>query len=241
MGEHYRGIFEPLILEECCSGIVRGSVEGETPECHQAIIASRRSVGTQLPSSFPSVMPQEGEWLNVRITLRAGISAEFRKGDLIILSRDHPDEAEAQTMFHAMGLVESKEGEQSIGVRFYLNLASQAGSTHQEHRIRAMDEAVVQGSPWWVCRLDSLSTIVREWIAVQHVHRLPFKDLLMTATPMVLPEDHWMLPPTMASKISASYNPSQVEAVPCQVDHLQQNCSIRWRHCMLDWMDRHWC
>lgn len=155
----------------------------------------------------------------MRITLHLGISSEFKKGDLIILSRDHPDNARARSVFHALGIVESREGEQSIGVRFYLNLGAQAGIAAQEKRIQSMDHAIVQDSSWWLCSLGSLSTILREWVAVQHVHCLPFKDILLNATPRAKKLDKPLdLAKAMEEKIQEQYNQSQVDALHAGLD-----------------------
>ena len=136
-----------------------------------------------------------------------GVSTEFKKGDLIILSRDHPDSAKARAAYHALGIVQSKEGAQSIGVRFYLNLGAQAGVTEQEKRIKIMDNAMVQDSSWWVCSLGSLSTIIREWVAVQHVHCLSFKDVLLNAQARAKKTDKQVqLTQAMEQKIKERYN-----------------------------------
>ena len=148
-----------------------------------------------------------------------GVSTEFKKADLIILSRDHPDDRRARSEYHALGIVESKEGGQSIGVRFYLNLAAQAGVEAQEKRIQIMDQEIVQDSPWWLCSLGSLSTIVREWVALQHVHCIPFRDVLLSAQPKSRKASKQLeLSPLMESKIEEQYNQSQVDALRAGLD-----------------------
>jgi senataxin len=32
-----------------------------------------------------------------------------------------------------------------------------------------------RGSCWWVQRLFNMSTITREWVALQHAHLMPFR------------------------------------------------------------------
>lgn len=162
---------------------------------------------------------QEGEWLNIRITFRRGVSVEFRKSDLIILSKDHPDDLEARNEFHALGIVESKEGEQSLGVRFYLNLAAQSGVEAQERRVCSMNNSLEEESLWWVCSLTSASTIIREWVALQHVHCLPFRDTLLKAVPGEPISDCVLeLPSSMERAIKQTYNSSQVEALYAGLD-----------------------
>jgi hypothetical protein len=35
------------------------------------------------------------------------------------------------------------------------------------------------GSCWWVQRLFNMSTVSREWVALQHAHLMPFADSLL--------------------------------------------------------------
>ena len=118
-----------------------------------------------------------------------------------------------------MGIVDSKEGGQSIGVRFYLNLEAQAGIEAQEKRIRQMDASLVQDSPWWLCSLGSLSTIIREWVALQHVHCLPFRDVLLQGKPRARKADRRMeLAQAMEKRVKQEYNASQVDALRAGLD-----------------------
>ncbi len=34
-------------------------------------------------------------------------------------------------------------------------------------------------SCWWLLRLGNISTITREWTALQHAHLVPFMDILI--------------------------------------------------------------
>ena len=44
--QEYKDVFEPLLLEECCSQIMRGMEEGEVLVPHRAVAASSEMVGT---------------------------------------------------------------------------------------------------------------------------------------------------------------------------------------------------
>ena len=41
----------------------------------------------------------------------------------------------------------------------------------------------VQGSCWWLLKLTSMSTINREWVALQHAHVCPFADIFVGCKP----------------------------------------------------------
>lgn len=44
------------------------------------------------------------------------------------------------------------------------------------HRVRAMRAGIeARDSCWWVQRLFNMSTITREWVALQHAHLMPFR------------------------------------------------------------------
>lgn len=42
---------------------------------------------------------------------------------------------------------------------------------------------VTPGSCWWLLKLSNMSTITREWVALQHAHVSPFVDILLTCKP----------------------------------------------------------
>lgn len=49
-------------------------------------------------------------------------------------------------------------------------------------RVQAMQAGLSQpGSTWYVLKLSSMSTIMREWAALHAVHHLRFKDVLLSA------------------------------------------------------------
>lgn len=69
----------------------------------------------------------------------------------------------------------------------------------------------INNSMWHVLRLFNMSTITREWIAVQHSHLLPFHDILLAGKPRSAPATkHMGIPPGMKETIETECNPSQV-------------------------------
>ena len=70
MLQEYKDVFEPLLLEECCSQIMRGMEEGEVLAPHRAVVGSSELVGDEgrpnerplsscqgtIPSTIPSAV-----------------------------------------------------------------------------------------------------------------------------------------------------------------------------------------
>lgn len=72
-------------------------------------------------------------------------------------------------------------------------------------------------SRWWLQRLFNMSTLSREWVALQHAHLMPFADSLLRgvasarrAAPVELD-----IPPAMKSNMEQQCNPSQVCMAVC--------------------------
>lgn len=68
-----------------------------------------------------------------------------------------------------------------------------------------------KGSCWWLLKLANMSTITREWIALQHAHLVPFLSVLLTGQPTTAPESkHLDIPPGMRTMMEKECNTSQV-------------------------------
>ena len=70
-------------------------------------------------------------------------------------------------------------------------------------------------SCWWLLRLANMSTITREWIALQHAHICPFIDILLSGQPRELQHTstHLDIPAGMRQTMELQCNPSQVRGV----------------------------
>lgn len=88
----------------------------------------------------------------------------------------------ADLRLHALGVVQGHEGDQGLKVRFKLSGDAQAGDDRGSSRVKAMLTALTKvDSQWWVLKLSSLSTIMREWAAVHSIAHTPLRDVLLTA------------------------------------------------------------
>jgi len=72
----------------------------------------------------------------------------------------------------------------------------------------------VDNSTLHVLRLFNMSTLTREWIAVQHAHLLPIGDILLTggARPPAAESKRMDVPPGMRATIGRECNTSQARA-----------------------------
>eukprot|EP00803_Ostreobium_quekettii_P007947 evm.model.scf_520.6 EVM.evm.TU.scf_520.6 scf_520:61854-71225(+) len=202
--EHYKEIYEPLVLEECSAQIVRGSVEGDYSECNEAVVAAR---------------DQQDPWLYVRMTTKADVQKGFGQNDLVLISKDHPDGANIRRELSTMGIAEAREGEQSVRVKLCLDVNAQRDSAQGLKRVCAVNKALETGSGWWMCKLCSLSTNIREWTALQLVNNIPFRDILLSAKPRSRRSDKVMeITKHMRAKMDKIYNASQIEALHAGLD-----------------------
>jgi senataxin len=66
-------------------------------------------------------------------------------------------------------------------------------------------------SCWWLLRLFNMSTITREWVALQHAQLMPFAEALLKGQPMVRPSIKGLgIPGGMRAAMEAQCNSSQV-------------------------------
>jgi hypothetical protein len=42
---------------------------------------------------------------------------------------------------------------------------------------------LVQASRWWVLKLANMTTLTREWVALQNAVTCPFSDIILTGRP----------------------------------------------------------
>ncbi|GIL49937.1 hypothetical protein Vafri_6246 [Volvox africanus] len=205
--KEYQSVMEPLLLEECCAQIMRGVEEGEVMSPHPAVVASHE---------------HREDFLIVRLVLQAGATEVYTDNDLVLICKENP-EAETQTVnasLHALGFCEAHEGQQVLRVKFYLVPSGQACGARGVQRAKAMSAGLcTPSSCWWLLRLGNISTITREWTALQHAHLVPFIDILISARSRAAPASkHLDIPPGMRAAMERDCNPSQMSALQAGLD-----------------------
>ncbi|MEW5304818.1 MAG: hypothetical protein WDW36_007402 [Sanguina aurantia] len=203
--KEYKSTFEALLLEECAAQILRGVEEGEILLPHPAVA---------------SMHEMKDDFLSVRLALKPGDSDTFSDHDLVLLCKDHPESETCRPELHALGFCEAHEGEQSLRIKFSLTDESQAGNARGTTRARLVRGGLEsKGSCWWLLKLANMSTITREWIALQHAHLVPFLSVLLTGQPTTAPESkHLDIPPGMRTMMEKECNTSQMGALQAGLD-----------------------
>jgi senataxin len=187
---HYRSVWEPLLLEEAGAQIVRGIEEGVVLEPQPAVVKRFDAVagaGGAGGAGGTTAMTMPFARASVGVTTARGT---FAANDLVLLSKDEPAAKGARRHLHAIGLVEQLEGLDSLRVKLQLSDDAQAGSAEGLARVRATRAELAASaassdarSIWYLLRLCNASTITREWVALQHVHLLPFLDVVLSGRP----------------------------------------------------------
>lgn len=202
--DEYVRVFEPLLLEECAAQMLRGQEEGQVLTSQPAVVAAVQS-------------RPEDESLVVRLTMPVGVSSTFHENDMLLISRDNPEEEHGDELHHALGTMEGHEGDQSVRVRFRLTDAAQAGNTRGLQRARLMRTSLAKpSSRWFVLKLSSMSTIMREWAALHCLAHMPLRDVLLSAQPsqsLLAARGKLEVPPQMRVAMDKAYNESQMKAV----------------------------
>ncbi|PRW45131.1 putative helicase MAGATAMA 3 [Chlorella sorokiniana] len=207
--EEYVRVFEPLLLEECAAQMLRGQEEGQVLTSQPAVVAAAQT-------------RPEDESLLVRLTLPPGVSSTFHENDMMLISRDNPEDEHGEEQYHALGAVEGHEGEASLRVRFKLTDAAQAGNARGLQRAKSMRHSLAKpASQWWVLKLSSMSTIMREWAAIHCIAHMPLREVLLTAKPsqsLLAARGKLEVPPSMRAQMEKTYNESQMAAVTGGLD-----------------------
>ncbi|KXZ52239.1 hypothetical protein GPECTOR_10g870 [Gonium pectorale] len=203
--KEYQSVLEPLLLEECCAQIMRGVEEGEVMTPHPAVVSSHE---------------YRDEFLIVRLVLQAGVTDSYTDNDLVLICKENPEAENINTRLHALGFCEAHEGPQMLRVKFFLNPSAASGGAAGSQRAKAMSMGLSSPSScWWLLRLGNISTITREWTALQHAHLVPFMDILLTGRPRAAPASkHLDIPPGMRAVMERECNPSQMSALQAGLD-----------------------
>ncbi|KAK1402324.1 putative helicase MAGATAMA 3 [Heracleum sosnowskyi] len=203
--DEYISTFEPLLFEEVKAQIVQEKEEKEDVEWKTGIILEcNEADGFHLPVVF-------GEnWDSIQ------------QNDLLLLSRKKLGESEELSTTYAFGLVEYKQSVSNggkIGLR--MQLGGEVKGTNADElkscpRLLRMRPLVKESQKTWVIKkICSLSTIVREYVALRSVGSLPFKDLILKAAEsQQRSEDQaWDISRSLKDYIKSNHNASQLEAI----------------------------
>ncbi|KAL0357121.1 UNVERIFIED_CONTAM: putative helicase MAGATAMA 3 [Sesamum calycinum] len=199
--DEYLDTFEPLLFEEVKAQIVQRKDEEEETEWQQAIVAECSEVNG---FHLPMVICSDAESIS--------------QNDLLLLSTKKFGEGKQLPTTYAFALVEHRQ-QDKIRLRLYLGGEVKRYNTDAIEtcpRLLNMLPIVTEVQKYfYVMKICSLSTIVREYVAMRSVSSLPFKDLILTASESDnSAEDRaWKLSRPLAEFIQNNHNKSQLEAI----------------------------
>ncbi|PIN02212.1 hypothetical protein CDL12_25277 [Handroanthus impetiginosus] len=199
--DEYLDTFEPLLFEEVKAQIVQRKDEEEETEWQQAIIAECSEVNG---FHLPMVICSDAESIS--------------QNDLLLLSTKKFGEGKQLPTTYAFALVEHRQ-QDKIRLRLYLRGEVKGYNTDDVQtcpRLLSMLPIVSEVQKYfYVLKICSLSTIVREYVAMRSISSLPFKDLILKAADVdITNEDRaWKLSRPLAEFIEGNHNKSQLEAI----------------------------
>ncbi|KIY92845.1 hypothetical protein MNEG_15119 [Monoraphidium neglectum] len=111
--QDYVAVFEQLVLEEAGALVLRGVEEGEVLEPHPTIAARSHKAG---------------QFLVVTVCVDEEVGRRISDNDLVMLSKDNPEQESARRQLHVLAHVEGHEGPTLLRCKTLVDDASQAGS-----------------------------------------------------------------------------------------------------------------
>ncbi|CAA6663788.1 unnamed protein product [Spirodela intermedia] len=202
--DDYLGIFEPLLFEEVKAHIVQVKDEEVTEWQKGAIVSCEEANGFHM----------------VSVAILDEFREEVSENDLLILSKEKFEEG-ATPSTYAFALVEHRGGRETLMLRMFLS-----------GEIKQIDKFDIESSPrlskilpilktketfMWILKISSLSTIMREYVALRSISHLPFKNLILSATDKSreanLQDQVWTVPRSLMEFLESNHNESQMEAI----------------------------
>ncbi|XP_051146764.1 probable helicase MAGATAMA 3 isoform X2 [Andrographis paniculata] len=199
--DDYLGTFEPLLFEEVKAQILQQKDEEEETEWQQAIVAECSEIdGFHLPM----VICSDEDTIS--------------QNDLLLLSTKKFGEGKQLPSTYAFALIEHRQ-QDKIRLRLFLKGEVRNFNTDDVQtcpRLINMLPVVTEVQRcFYFMKICSLSTIVREYVAMRSIGSLPFKDLILKAaeTDNSSSDREWKLSKTLSDFIESNLNKSQLEAI----------------------------
>ncbi|OVA00246.1 putative helicase MAGATAMA 3 [Macleaya cordata] len=202
--DDYIGTFEPLLFEEVKAQIVQGRDEEDVTEWTLgAITTYSQASGFHLP--VVAYLSEDGAIV---------------ENDLVLISKDKFEEELPSA--YAFALVLNREGRNHLRLRMFI--AGEVEGTNTDKikpvgRLKGMNDIfkavdkVETGV--WILKIASLSTIIREYVALWSISSLPFKDLVLSGAEQDATSEHrpWKIPRPLMEFLENNHNKSQLDAI----------------------------
>ncbi|CAL9186896.1 unnamed protein product [Musa hybrid cultivar] len=201
--EEYLGIFEPLLFEEVKAQIVQGNDDEDKSDWQKGAIASCN---------------ETDGFHRVSLAVLDDFRGEVSENDLLLLSKSKFQEGIAPDAY-AFALVEHRGGRETLAVRtFVAGEVKRLDTAEPEPSQRLLKMFAIfkaTESFLWILKICSLSTIIREYVALHSISSLPFRGLILSASekPDNDEDRSWNVPRPLMDNLKNNLNQSQVEAI----------------------------
>ncbi|KAL7199938.1 hypothetical protein ACSBR2_022113 [Camellia fascicularis] len=201
--DDYLATFEPLLFEEVKAQILQKKDDEEKAEW-QLVLTNKcnETDGFHLPTI---ILEDVGS---------------VSQNDLLLLSEKQFGEGKELPTKYAFALVEHRN-DNKLQVTLRMQLSGEVKRTNADEveqcpRLLNMLSLVSEvNKPLRILKICSLSTIVREYVALRSIKSLPFKDLILAAAESnYISEDQaWEIPRPLMESIESNHNKSQLDAI----------------------------
>lgn len=206
--DDYISTFEPLLFEEVKAQITQKRDEEEMTQWHSRLVVECNEV--------------DGFHL-LAVTYAADDSDEsISQNDLLLLSKENFQEGTRIPTTYAFALVENCQNN-SFRLRMYLAGEVEHSNTDVVKSCqRLLSMRTVITSPtsevdklFYSLKICSLSTIVREYVALWSIRSLPFKDLILSAAEKNIGCENqaWKISKSLEEYVKHNHNETQQEAI----------------------------
>lgn len=203
----YLAVFEPLLFEEVKAQICRGEEEGGSLDWEMAAVIK---------------CEKAHDFYFAQVAVQAHMVEQLTDNDIILLSKEKFQEGSDIPKAYAFASLEGREGKQTLKLRLFLdgefsglNEKTLARSARLSKMRMAMQ---VANSAWWMIKLSNLSTIVREYTALQSIGQLPFADVILSGQLKAALNDSsdassYVVPSKLMEFLEENHNESQLQAI----------------------------
>ncbi|OAY80131.1 putative helicase MAGATAMA 3, partial [Ananas comosus] len=203
--DDYLRVFEPLLFEEVKAQIVQGRDEEDETDWQKGAVAS---------------CTESDGFHKVSMAVLDDFREEVSENDLLLLSKEKFEEGATPTAY-AFALVENRGGRETLALRTFLTgevkKLRKAEPEHSPRLLRMFSILKTTESFLWILRICSLSTIMREYVALHSIVSLPFKDMILSArensNDVDVEDRTWNVPRPLMNHFKTYLNPSQLDAI----------------------------
>ncbi|KAH7281053.1 hypothetical protein KP509_36G027600 [Ceratopteris richardii] len=208
--KEYLSVFEPLLFEEVKAQICRGEEEGGSFEWEMiAVIKCEKA----------------HDFHFAQVAVQAHMMEQLSDNDLIIVSKEKFQDGSTIPSAYAFASVEGREGKQTLKLRLFLEgefTGLNEKTLSRSSRLLKMAKALqTANTAWWMMKVSNLSTIIREYTALQSVNHLPFADVILSGQDKIKINDSSdsIIPPKLMGFLLENHNESQIQAIKAGLAH----------------------